>query len=75
VAQWLKKKKKKKSTCQCRSRRFNPWIRKIPGEGNDNPLQYFCLGNPMEKGAWWAARSQTQLSCRRDMAGKSYELD
>ena len=25
------------------------------GEGNGNPLQYFCLENPMDKGAWWAA--------------------
>ena len=25
-----------------------------PGEGNDNPLQYSCLGNLMDKGAWWA---------------------
>ena len=25
------------------------------GEGNGNPLQYFCLGNPMHRGAWWAA--------------------
>ena len=25
-----------------------------PGEGNDNPLQYSCLGNPMVRGAWWA---------------------
>ena len=23
------------------------------GEGNDNPLQYSCLENPMDKGAWW----------------------
>ena len=23
-------------------------------EGNDNPLQYSCLGNPMVRGAWWA---------------------
>ena len=23
-----------------------------PGEGNDNPLQYSCLGNPMDEGAW-----------------------
>ena len=38
-----------------------------PGEGNGNPLQYSCLENPMEGGAWWAtvhgvAKSQTQLS-------------
>ena len=38
-----------------------------PGEGNDNPLQYFCLENPMDGGAWEAtvhgvAKSQTQLN-------------
>ena len=37
------------------------------GEGNDNPLQYSCLENPMDRGAWWAidhrvAKSRTQLS-------------
>ena len=36
-----------------------------PGEGNCNPLQYTCLGNSMNRGAWWAtcyevAKSQTQ---------------
>ena len=25
-----------------------------PGEGNDNPLQYSCLENPVDRGAWWA---------------------
>ena len=25
-----------------------------PGEGNGNPLQYSCLGNPMDRGDWWA---------------------
>ena len=25
-----------------------------PGEGNGNPFQYSCLGNPMNRGAWWA---------------------
>ena len=25
-----------------------------PGEGNDNPLQYSCLENPMDRGVWWA---------------------
>ena len=27
---------------------------RCPGEGNGNPLQYFCLENPMDRGAWWA---------------------
>ena len=25
----------------------------FPGEGNGNPLQYSCLGNPMDRGVWW----------------------
>ena len=38
-----------------------------PGEGNGNPLQYFCLGNPTDRGTLQAtvhgvAKSQTQLS-------------
>ena len=24
------------------------------GKGNGNPFQYSCLGNPMDRGAWWA---------------------
>jgi len=27
---------------------------RFPEEGNCNPLQYSCLGNPMDRGAWWA---------------------
>ena len=39
----------------------------LDGEGNGNPLQYSCLENPMDGGAWWAAvhrvaRSLTRLS-------------
>ena len=29
-----------------------PGLRRFPGEGNGNPLQYSCLGNPMDRGAW-----------------------
>ena len=40
---------------------------KAMGEGNGNPLQYSCLENPMDAGAWWAAvcgvaKSRTRLS-------------
>ena len=31
-----------------------PESRRSPGEGNVNPLQYSGLGNPMDRGAWWA---------------------
>ena len=50
----------KDSTCntgdclQWRRRGFDPWDRKICWEGNDNLLQYFSLGNPMDRGTWWA---------------------
>ena len=49
----------KESSCSgdsllCRRHRFDPWVRKIPGEGNGNPLQYSCLENPMDSGIWQA---------------------
>jgi len=31
-----------------------PGLERSPGEGNGNPLQYSCLGNPMDRGAWRA---------------------
>ena len=31
-----------------------PGLGRSPAEGNGNPLQYYCLGNPMDRGAWWA---------------------
>ena len=31
----------KESACPCRTRGFSPWVRKVPGEGNGNPLQYY----------------------------------
>ena len=46
-----------------------PGLGSSPGEGNGNPLQGSCLGNIMNRGAWWAtvhgvAKSQTRLSTR-----------
>ena len=41
------------SVClQCGRPGFDPWVRKFPEEGNGNPLQYSCLENPMDRGAW-----------------------
>ena len=37
---------------QCKRYRFDPWVGKIPGKGNGNPVQYFCLENPMGREAW-----------------------
>ena len=44
----------KPSVYQCRRHRFDPCIGKSQGE-NGSSLQYFCLKNPMDRGAWWAA--------------------
>ena len=46
---------------------FNPSVRKIPWRGGNYPLQYSCLENPMDRGAWPAtvhgvAKSRTRLS-------------
>ena len=51
---------------QCRRPGFDLWVGKIPGEENSNPLQYSCLENPMDRGAWqaavpWVAKSRTRL--------------
>ena len=32
-----------------------PGLERSPGKENGNPLQYSCLENPMDRGAWWAA--------------------
>ena len=32
-----------------------PEFGRSPGEGNGNQLQYFSLGNPVDRGAWWGA--------------------
>ena len=34
---------------------LNPGSGRSPGGGNGNLLQYFCLKNPMDRGAWWVA--------------------
>ena len=45
----------KKSASNAGDRSLIPGSRRYPGEGSGNLLQYPCLGNPMDRGAWWAA--------------------
>ena len=45
----------KESACQAGDVGLTPVSEISPGEGNSNPLQYFCLGNPMDRGAWQAS--------------------
>ena len=46
--------KKKNLLANARDVGSIPGSGKFPGEGNGNQLQYSCLGNPMDSGAWWA---------------------
>ena len=57
----------KASACNVGDLGSIPRSGRSPGEGNGNPLQYSCLENPMNGGAWWATvhgvtKSRTQLS-------------
>ena len=36
-----------------------PGLGRSPGEGNGNPLQYYCIENPMDRGAWGRKESDT----------------
>ena len=44
----------KESTCNAGNVGSIPGLGRPPGEGNGNPLQYSCLENPLDRGAWWA---------------------
>ena len=57
----------KESACNVGDLGSIPGLGRSPGEGNGYPLQYSCLGNNMDRGAWWATvhgitKSRTQLS-------------
>ena len=47
----------KESACNAGDPGLIPWWERGPGEGNGNPLQYSCLENPMDRGAWQAIQS------------------
>ena len=44
----------KESACQAGDVVLIPGSERSLGEGNGNPLQYFCLKNSMDRGTWWA---------------------
>ena len=57
----------KESTCNAGDLGLIPGSGRSPGEWNGNPLQYSCLGNPVDKGTWRAtvhgvAKNQTGFS-------------
>ena len=57
----------KEPACNTGDQGSIPGSESFPGKGTGYPLQYSCLGSPMDRGAWWAtvhgvAKSQTRLS-------------
>ena len=44
----------KESACNAGDLGSTPVLGRSPGEENDNPLQYSCLENSMDRGTWWA---------------------
>ena len=48
-----KKKGKKNPPANAGDKSLSPGSGRCPGEGNGNPLQYSCLKNPRDRGAWW----------------------
>ena len=49
-----------------------PGLGIYPEEGNGKPLQYSCLENPMDRGAWWATVHGSQ-TVRHDLAAKQQQ--
>ena len=47
----------KESACNAGDLGLIPGLGRCPGEGNGNPLQYSCLENPIDRGAWPATMS------------------
>ena len=52
----------KSSACNAGDPGSTPGLGRSPEEGNDNPLQYSCLENPMDRGAWQAQSTGSQES-------------
>ena len=55
----------------------SPGLERSSEEGNGNPFWYFCLENPMDRGAWWAivhvvAKSWTRLNNFHFMVAKAW---
>ena len=54
ILQWLSSKRIHLQGRRCQDMGLIPGSGRFPGKGNGNPLQYSCLGNPMEREAWRA---------------------
>ena len=67
------------SACNAGDAGSIPGLGRSRGEGNDCPLQYSCLGNPMDRGAWWSTvhgvtKTQTRLNSQCFQWGQNVAL-
>ena len=53
-----------------------PGSGRCPGEGNGNPLQYSCLENSMDRGAWWGCKrlGHVQQLNNNNLQAQTYKL-
>ena len=54
----------KETACNAGDLGLIPGLGRSSGEGNGNPLQYSCLKNPFDSGAWWATVAQLGMTER-----------
>ena len=52
----------------------DPGSGRSPGERNDNPLQYSCLENPMDRGAWWLQSMRSQSDTTKQLTLSLYRV-
>ena len=57
LPQWLSDKQTACNAGDTGNMGLIPGSGRLSGEGNGNPFQYSCLGNPVDRGTWWATQS------------------
>ena len=69
----------KEYICQAGDMGSIPELGRFPGKGNGNPLQYSCLGKPMDRGVWWVSqwgrkRVRHNLTTKQQPSSALYSL-
>ena len=65
----------KESACKSGDSDLIPGLERSPGEGNGNPLQYSCLGNPTDRGARQSTVHGVEKESRHDLVTEQQQMD